>query len=397
MIMLTKHLTRKLALAAASATLMTVPVMGALAAPGDDDSNGDSHHSRFVGAVFAMTNDTDGNRIVSYGRSNDGRLTRLRSVPTRGLGIGVDTDTQGPLRLGRNNQYLYAVNPGSDSISVFRVNGTSLQLVQVVEAGDQPLSLTISGDLLYSMDGSVAGNGIRGFRINQYGRLTPLPNSFRALSSPIAVPGDVEFSPDGRTIVVTEKTTNTVLTPNNAIDVFRIDNNGYASQPQLRDPSVGTRPFSVAFRGDGKAAVAESFNATPGLAAASSYNLNADGSLSVISSSVPSHQTDACWIILSKNQKYAYVSNFGSGTIASYRFDSSGALSLISGSAASFGAKSEPVDSALSDNGHYLYQLLRGTGAVGALRVESDGSLTPLGVTSGGLPVNNGASGLAAY
>ena len=82
-----------------------------------------------TGAVFAMTNETARNQIVIYRRANDGTLTMLRSVRTRGLGIGVDTDTQGPLRLSPDNRFLYAVNPGSDNISVFEVNGTRLRFL----------------------------------------------------------------------------------------------------------------------------------------------------------------------------------------------------------------------------------------------------------------------------
>jgi len=157
------------------------------------------------GAVFAMTNATEGNAIVVYSRAGDGTLTRLnRAVPTRGLGIGVDTDTQGPLRLSPDNRFLYAVNPGSDNISVFEVFGALLKFLQIIAAGDQPLSLTIHGDLLYSLDGSVAGNGIRGFRRAADGTLTELPDSFRMLSSPIAVPGEIKFSPDGGTILITQ-------------------------------------------------------------------------------------------------------------------------------------------------------------------------------------------------
>jgi hypothetical protein len=80
-----------------------------------------------------------------------------------------------------------------------------LTLLQRVYAGDQPLSITFSGNLAYVLDGSVAGNGITGFTVGNDGRLTPIPDSFRALSSPIAVPGEVQFSPDGRSIVVTGK------------------------------------------------------------------------------------------------------------------------------------------------------------------------------------------------
>ncbi len=354
--------------------------------------------NKSAGAVFAMTNATEGNEIVTYARASDGTLTRLNNVEkTRGLGQGVDTDTQGPLRLSEDNRFLYAVNPGSDNISVFAVNGTRLRFLQIIPAGDQPLSLTIHGNLLYSLDGSVAGNGIRGFRIAADGTLTELPDSFRMLSSPIAVPGDIEFSPDGRTILVTHKTTNVLLTPQNAIDAFSIDAHGYASAMPIRNASFGLRPFSLAFRNDGKLVVVESFNAAPNVSAASSYQYNADGTITVISGSIPNGQTDVCWVLITNDGRYVYTANFGSGTISSYSLSPAGTLTLLNGAAAFLGAMSQPVDIDLSADGRYLYQLLRGTGAVAAFRIEADGSLTSLGLVTGGLPVADGASGLAAY
>ncbi len=346
-----------------------------------------------------MTNATEGNEIVVYSRAADGTLTRLNNRErTRGLGIGVDTDTQGPLRLSADNRFLYAVNPGSDNISVFEVDGTRLKFLQIIDAGDQPLSLTISGNLLYSLDGSVAGNGIRGFRRNADGTLTELPDSFRMLSSPIAVPGEVRFSPDGRTILVTHKTTNVLLTPQNAIDAFAIDANGYASAMPIRNASFGLRPFSLAFRdSDNKLVIVESFNAAPNLSAASSYQFNPDGTITVISGSVPNMQTDVCWVLVTNDGRYVYAANFGSGTISSYSLSAAGVLTLLNGAAASFGNTTQPVDIDLSADGRYLYQLLRGAGAVVALRVNGDGSLTQLETETGGLPVADGASGLAAY
>jgi 6-phosphogluconolactonase (cycloisomerase 2 family) len=345
-----------------------------------------------------MTNATEGNEVVTYARASDGTLTRLNNIEkTRGLGIGVDTDTQGPLRLSPDNRFLYAVNPGSDNISVFEVNGTRLRFLQIIAAGDQPVSLTIHGNLLYSLDGSVAGNGIRGFRIAPDGTLTELPNSFRLLSSPIAVPGEVKFSPDGRTILVTQKTTNVLLSPQNAIDAFTIGADGYAGQMPIRNASFGLRPFSLDIRGDGKVVVVEAFNAAPNLSASSSYQLNADGTISVISGSVQNGQTDVCWVVITNDGRYVYAANFGSGTISSYTLSPSGSLTLLNGAAAFLGDMSQPVDMDLSADGRYLYQLLRGTGAVAAFRIEGNGSLTSLGIITGGLPVANGASGLAAY
>jgi len=363
----------------------------------EQNSLSNGRNNRAAGAVFAMTNATEGNEIVVYERFSNGTINRLRSVSTRGLGQGVDTDTQGPLRLSADNRFLYAVNPGSDNISVFAVNGTRLRFLQIIAAGDQPLSLTISGNLLYSLDGSVAGNGIRGFRIAADGTLTELPNSFRMLSSPIAVPGEVRFSPDGRTILVTHKTTNVLLTPQNAIDAFAIGADGYASEMPIRNASFGLRPFSLAFRNDGKLVVVESFNAAPNVSAASSYQFNQDGTITVISGSIPNGQTDVCWVLITNDGRYVYTANFGSGTISSYSLSPSGSLTLLNGAAASLGAMSQPVDIDLSADGRYFYQLLRGTGAVAAFRIEANGSLTSLGIITGGLPVANGASGLAAY
>jgi 6-phosphogluconolactonase (cycloisomerase 2 family) len=351
-----------------------------------------------AGAVFAMTNATAANEIVVYSRGSDGTLARLKhNVRTRGLGIGVDTDTQGPLRLSSDNRFLYAVNPGSDDISVFEVDGTRLKFLQIVAAGDQPLSLAIFEDLLYVLNGSVAGNGIRGFRIASDGTLMPLPDSFRPLSSPIAVPGEVQFSPNGQLILVTQKTTNVLLTPENAIDAFVIGTDGYATPMPIRNASFGLRPFSLAFRGDGTLVVVEAFNAAPNMSAASSYQVNPDGTLMVISGSVANGQTDTCWVVITKDGRFAFVSNFGSGTISSYTVGPDGSLALLQGSAAFLGEMSQPVDISLSADGQFLYQLLRGPGAVAAFRIEADGRLAPLGVVAGGLPLADGISGLASY
>lgn len=375
--------------------LITVSVLNTGVLAQDDVQ--DPSPIRPAGAVFAMTNETAGNRIIVYRRNHDGFLERVGNVRTQGLGIGVDTDTQGPLRLSQDNRFLYAVNPGSDDITVFAVDGSRLRFVQKIYAGDQPVSLTLSGNLLYVLDGSVAGNGIRGFRVATDGTLTPIQNSFRLLSSPIAVPGNIQFSPNGRVILVTHKTTNVLTTPQNVIDAFTIGDNGLPSAMPLANASFGLRPFSLAFRSDGKLVVVESFNAAPNKSAVSSYQLHSDGSIVPISGSIPNGQTDVCWIVITNDQRYVFVANFGSGTISSYRFDANGVLTLLHPRLAFLGDMSQPVDLSLSADGRFLYLLLRGTGAVAAFRVEENGIITPLGTIVGGLPVADGASGLAAY
>ncbi len=272
------------------------------------DPHGERQDSdKATGAVFAMTNVTAGNRIVIYRRATDGTLKRVGRVPTRGFGIGVDLDTQGGLQLSHDHRFLYAVNAGSDDLTVFAVKGTSLRFVQKIAAGDQPVALTLFDDLLYVLNGSVAGNGIRGFRVAGDGTLTPLADSFRMLSSRIAVPGTIQFSPDGKVILVTHKTTNLLLSPQNVIDSFMIDADGMPSALPIANESHGIRPFSLAFRNDGSLVVVESFNALDNASAASSYQLHPDGTLALISGSVPNGETDVCWVVVTHDQRYAFA------------------------------------------------------------------------------------------
>ncbi|MBA3265618.1 MAG: beta-propeller fold lactonase family protein [Nocardioidaceae bacterium] len=364
----------------------------------DAQIDGDlSRHGPRTGAAFAMTNRSTRNEIITYRRAANGSLTRVGRVSTRGKGIGTDLDTQGGLQLARKHRFLYAVNAGSDTISVFSVKGTHLTFRQRIYAGDEPTSLTVHRKLLYVLDSSVAGNGILGFRIAADGTLRPIAHSERLLSSPIAVPGQVEFSPDGRFLVVTHKTTNVLVPPKNAIDVFRVRSDGLASAVPKREASHGVRPFSLAFRKDRQLLVVESFNAADNASGVSSYRMTEKGALKVISGSVRNRQTDSCWVVITRNNRYAFVANFGSGTISSYRFTSTGKVRLIDGKAAFLGINSQPVDLDLAAKSHYLYLLLRGSGKVASFKIQDDGGLSSRGVVKGGLPVADGASGLSVY
>lgn len=345
-----------------------------------------------VGAAFAMTNRAANNQVVAFRRAADGTLTEAKAYSTGGNGIGVDFDTQGGLTLSADHRYLYACSPGSDSVTVFAVNGATLNLIQQVYAGDEPLSITFSRSLAYVLDGSVAGNGVTGFTVGGDGKLTPIPDSFRDLSSPIAVPGEVLFSPDGRNVIVTGKV-------GSIIDVFNVRSDGRLSKP-VQNASFGPRPFAAAFRNDGRLLVLESGLPTLNNAGVSSYDLlRQGGTLSVITGSEKNGQTDGCWIVITNDQAYAYTANFVSGTISSFSLGSDGTVSLINGSAAFSGLTSQPTDLAFDTDTRYLYNLLRGTGGVAGYRVETNGSLTLLGVfgVGGALPIADGASGLAAY
>jgi 6-phosphogluconolactonase (cycloisomerase 2 family) len=347
------------------------------------------------GAVFALTNKTEGNEVIAFDRAPNGALTQTGRYATGGYGIGSDFDTQGGLVLSDDHHFLYACNPGSDNLTVFGVNGSHLTFLQKVAAGDEPLSITMSGKLLYVLDGSVAATQITGFTVADNGTLTPLPGSTKALSSPIAVPGEVLFSPDGRLLAVTHKVPGRF---GPTLDTFQVDSDGLPGDP-VPNQSFGMRPFAEAFRKDGRLFVVESGLPTVNNSGVSSYEVSEGTGLLAAITSAKNNQTDGCWIVIAENQKYAYTANFASGTISSFRLRPDGKVILLDGAAISQGLKSEPVDLALSSGSRFLYNLLRGPGGISGFRIEENGSLTALGLfgVGGGIPADYGASGLAAY
>jgi 6-phosphogluconolactonase (cycloisomerase 2 family) len=114
----------------------------------------------------------------------------------------------------------------------------------------------------------------------------------------------------------------------------------------------------------------------------------------VISPAVPTTQTAACWVVVTDNGRFAYVTNTGSGTVSSYAIANNGSITLQAAVAASTGAGSAPTDAALSDGSRYLYVLEDGSDSISFFRVRNNGSLAPLGEVTG-LPATS--VGLAAF
>src|SRR5204863_8579206 len=102
----------------------------------------------------------------------------------------------------------------------------------------------------------------------------------------------------------------------------------------------------------------------------------------------------ACWVVLTRNERFAYTSNTGSGTISGYRVAPDGSLELldVDGITGNIGADCAPIDMALSRNSQFLYTLTAGTGTLSAFWVNAAGSLETLAGISG-IPAS--ANGLA--
>jgi 6-phosphogluconolactonase (cycloisomerase 2 family) len=298
------------------------------------------------------------------------------------MGLG----SQGAVLLRENNQRLFVVNAGSNQISVFALRNRGLDLLDVADSGGiMPISLTLRGNLLYVLNGGGSGN-ISGFRVQENGKLIPLEGSTQPLSNggtgDSPQPAQISFHPGGRLLVVTEKMTN-LITTYPVLD-------GIAGPPTTH-PSAGMTPFGFAFGKRDNLIVSEAFGGAPDASAMSSYIVSRD-IFELISPSVPTTQTAACWVVITNNGKYAYTTNTGSGSISSYQIANDGSITLLNAQAGLTGDGSSPIDMALSNNSQYLYAIGGGSSAIHIFRVKADGSLEPMGEVS----VPAGSLGLAA-
>jgi 6-phosphogluconolactonase (cycloisomerase 2 family) len=337
------------------------------------------------GAVYVLTNQKAGNSVLVYARAEDGTLSFSGSFSTGGRGAGTGADplgSQGSLVLGRWHRLLFAVNAGSNDVSVFAVDGLQLTLLdREPSGGTMPVSVAVNGDLLYVLNAGGTPN-IQGFFIDLFtSHLLHLPGSERDLAGGAgSAPAQVSFSPDGDVLVVTEKSTN-------QIDSWTVDDDGFVHDRTLTHSS-GATPFGFAFARRDFAIVSEA-----GPSALSSYEVDDDADLELMTASLSDGQKANCWVVVTKNQHYAYTTNTASGNISSYLISKGGFLNLLSAIAANNGTGTAPIDMALSADSHFLYVREATKGKIDGFRIESDGSLTPVGSASG---VPAGAQGVAA-
>jgi 6-phosphogluconolactonase (cycloisomerase 2 family) len=235
--------------------------------------------------------------------------------------------------------------------------------------------------LLYVLNAGVP-NSVSGFTVDRHGKITPLEGSTRPLSAASTAPAQVGFSDDGEVVVVTERATN-------RIDTYLVGADGRLGAP-LVHASAGATPFGFAVNRRDTLFVSEA-GAGGG---ASSYRIAEDGSLEVGSSNVMTGQRAACWAVVTKNGRYGYVTNAGTGNISGFEIARGGTASLLDADGVTAVTGGNPTDAALSRSSRYLYVLVNALNEIAIFRIAGDGSLEALPSLTG---TSGALAGLAAY
>jgi 6-phosphogluconolactonase len=337
------------------------------------------------GAVFTSTNAVAGNELLVYTAPREGALTLRARLSTQGQGTGTGLGNQGAVTLSGNGRFVFVVNALSNTVSTFAIRRGGVELRSNVDSGGlRPISVTEHQGIVYVLNADGAGN-VTGFR-NVHGTLHPLPGSQQPLSAAGGTaPAQVGFSPDGDVLLVTEKATNKLTS-------YRVRRDGSIDAPVITT-SAGMTPFGFAFDRRGQALVSEAFGGAANASALSSYAFDdkAPAKPMLLTASVGTTQTAACWVVVNPNGRYAYVTNTGSGTISSYAVSRSGHVALSRGVAATSGAG--PIDAAISADGGELHVLNGRGNSITSFAIARDGTITASG-TMTGLPA--GSNGLAA-
>jgi 6-phosphogluconolactonase (cycloisomerase 2 family) len=152
---------------------------------------------RSQNVVYVESNDPAGNAILAFTRDNaDGSLTPLPGspFPTGGLGITYTTalgpfDSDQEVIVNPAHTLLFAVNGGSDTIAVFRINAdgslTPVDGSPFPSGGSNPVSVGLSKNdvlVVVNQDQDPGHPGLflpnyTSFHVSPQGRLTPVRNS----------------------------------------------------------------------------------------------------------------------------------------------------------------------------------------------------------------------------
>ena len=351
------------------------------------------------GLVYAMTNAASDNEVLVFVRDQRGRLQPVPSATTPTGGRGASTNaavdplgSQGSLVYDAGSQTLFAVNAGDNTVTALDTGAFGFPLrarSRVPSGGFIPVSVAVSGDLLYVLNAGGTGT-VTTFAIREHGALTQIgsldlhlaPGPTAPPFDQVAAPGQVGVDALARHLIVTHAGGQELL-------VAELGDDGVPVGGLVSTVTPGAGTFSFGVTRYGTLLVAEAASSS-----VSAFDPPAGAQpLTATASAVGTGQAATCWIVV-HDGGFAYVANTGSSTLSRYSYTRTGRVGLEQAVAANAGTA--PTDLTFAATGDFLYSLDAGSGEISGFAIDADsGALTPV-ETQGGLPAAAGIQGIAS-
>jgi len=379
-----------------------------------------------IGATYFMTNDPRGNYIIASSIQQDGRLGFSRAFPTGGLGgynkppakpesqIHGNDPLSSQHSLIVSDELLFAVNAGSNSVSMFTINPhqpTELTLEGAAASGGEfPVSVAFSRDrrTLCILNGG-AKNGVRCLLLvndpqTRRRSLVLLPEMTKDLNQPITTPpgvafsvSDIIFTPDSSQLLVSVKGS-PVDNQTGYVASFTMDGKGVLNYPRgaltpfglsiLPGTGLTTEPVLV---------FADPFGGGYGVGVLSSSGFMRAS----VMVPVPG-QIATCWTDFSPRSGHLFTTDDDANTVTESAIDVKSLLPRIVSQYRIPGAPNDASIASLSDK-DVLYTLAPGVPGIQVLSLATAGSAQHIQQYSPVLPnnpeivLNTGVQGMATY
>jgi DNA-binding beta-propeller fold protein YncE len=314
------------------------------------------------GWVYTESNDpTPGRNAVlalEYGPTGATNPAHIREFRTKGTGAaliqpGMSVGTLGAdqeVTLSADKKWLFAVNQGSDTVAVFKVNKATGTLTAAKgspfkSGGKAPIALGFNGKyLVVANHGTVApfapgpmadfGNpNFTAFRLSSQGKLTKVSSTPAGRG-----PSQALFSPSGRNVFSTSfyeflfgndliqsltlsPTGSLAQAPGSPIGFPTEVTGGIGPIPPFLPPGIEKLAFGIGVNPTKNYIyVAGPLNARVAI-----YRYTPSGALTYVGKADNPGSFAACWVALTSDGKYLYTANSASQDISLFRMSPSGA------------------------------------------------------------------------
>jgi 6-phosphogluconolactonase (cycloisomerase 2 family) len=328
--------------------------------------------------IYTMSNNVSSNSVIAFKRSDNGSLTMANTYKTGGKGIAGDIDDQHSLR--SSGDFIFAANPGSNDITVFRKAMKGLEKVgQYASGGLNPVSLAISGSTLVVANQAVKEGtpNLATFKIGEDGSLKMM-GMMKSNFKNGAGPADVDFAPDGKMVAVTYgyQAENTSM-----VATFSLDDKGMLSK---LSEAAAFGPVGLSWNPNGNRIYVSTFRSASIL----SFEVGQNGKL-MEPQMLKDTEAAACWTLVNAAGDRLYVANFVSNSISIYSLDEKGDAKFMSAIKRPTVSGNDTKDLALSEDGKFLYVLGSTSKRIDAFRVADDGSLSFASSTTATMGADN--------